>query len=358
MQRILVIALAGIGDTLLATPLIHELRLHAPGARLEALVMWPGAASLLEGNPHLDAVHQHQFLKASRWASLRLALGLRRRRYDLSVNPHPQGRHAYRFIARIIGAERRLSHSYENAGWLDRHLVTDSLPQDYSVSAAENNARLLGLIGVERRLPRPAYELFLTTAETTWASEFARHHGLMAQRWLGIHAGSGGTKNLALRRWPLERYAALVAQLQHEHPELPVVFFGGPEDRVAQAELFGRLRGGRVVFADCPTIRHAAALVGGAHAFLSVDTAFMHLAAAMEVSHQFVIETPTLNPCILPLREDWVRIPNPAVAGRHLEFYRYDGRPIAGTPDAIRRQMEAVTVEAVAGAIRPVLGGL
>lgn len=224
MQRILVIALAGIGDTLLATPLIHELRLNYPEARLDALVMWPGSASVLEGNPSLDAVHQHHFLKSSRWASLRFALGLRRGRYDLSVNAHPQGRHAYRVIARLIGATRRLSHAYENAGWLDRHLVTDTLPQDYAVSAAENNARFLDLIGARRHLPRHAYEIFLTAAETTWASDYAGRNGLTDRRWLGIHAGSGGTKNLALRRWPLERYAALVERLQREDPELPVVF--------------------------------------------------------------------------------------------------------------------------------------
>lgn len=82
---------------------------------------------------------------------------------------------------------------------------------------------------------------------------------------------------------------------------------------------------------------------------------FMHLAAAMSVPHQFVIETPTVNPCILPLREDWTLIPNPAVAGRNLEFYRYDGRPIAGSPDEIRRQMDSVTVDAVCSALAPVL---
>jgi len=132
------------------------------------------------------------------------------------------------------------------------------------------------------------------------------------------------------------------------------VFFGGPEDRVAQSELFARLRAGRTLFPESPSIRHAAALVGRAHAFLSVDTAFMHLAAAMQVPHQFVIETPTINPCILPLRDDWTLIPNPGVAGRNLDYYRYDGRPIAGTPGEIRGLMESVTVEAVWTALQTI----
>jgi hypothetical protein len=81
----------------------------------------------------------------------------------------------------------------------------------------------------------------------------------------------------------------------------------------------------------------------------------MHLAAAMSVPHQFVIETPTVNPCILPLREDWTLIPNPAVAGRNLEFYRYDGRPISGSPEEIRGLMESVNVESVLSALAPIL---
>lgn len=351
MKRLLVIALAGIGDTLMATPLIHELRLNFPDAEIDALVLWPGAAALLEGNPHLNAIHQHQFLKASRWSSLRFALSLRGRGYDASINAHPQGRRGYRVIARLIGARRRLSHTYENEGWLDPHLVTDSIPQDYTVHAAENNARLLPILGASRQMPRAAYELYLSSVETTWAADYAARNDLEGTRWLGVHAGSGGTKNLALRRWPLERYAELTSRLQAATPGLPVVFFGGPEDRVAQSELFSMLRGGRILFPECPTIRHAAALVGLAHSFLSVDTAFMHLAAAMQVPRQFVIETPTVNPCILPLRDDWTLIPNPGVAGRNLDFYRYDGRPIAGTAAEIRRMMESVTVEAVEAAM-------
>ncbi|MEY3276179.1 MAG: hypothetical protein RL153_1446, partial [Verrucomicrobiota bacterium] len=88
-----------------------------------------------------------------------------------------------------------------------------------------------------------------------------------------------------------------------------------------------------------------------ARAFLSVDTAFMHIAAAVGVPHQVVIETPTLNPPVFPLRSDWTRVPNPAVGGRHLDFYRYDGRPIAGTDDDIVRVMRAVEVEPVLQAV-------
>jgi len=46
-MKILVISLAGIGDTLLATPFIHELRANFPDATIDALVKETGSKELL-----------------------------------------------------------------------------------------------------------------------------------------------------------------------------------------------------------------------------------------------------------------------------------------------------------------------
>lgn len=356
MKRILVISLAGIGDSLMATPFLHQLRQTFPQDRIEALVMWPGARSLLENNPHLDGLHQHSFIRASKLASVWKLWQLRRQRYDLSFNVHPQGRRAYRWVAAAIGAKRRFSHRYENHTPFDDRLVTDSLPQDYTVHASENNRRFLDLLGMPLpEFPKPAYELVLNPVETQWAGSWLHQKQLSGRPFLGFHVGSGGTKNLALRRWPLAQYRELARHLAEVCPDLPLVFFGGPDEAEDHGHLFQQLRGGRVHFAESPSLRHAAALLGHAWGFLSVDTLFMHLAAAVRVPRQWVIETPTVNPCILPLRSDWKLIPNAAVAGRNLEFYRYDGRPIAGTQDSLRQIMESVTVDQVLRALGPEL---
>jgi len=71
-------------------------------------------------------------------------------------------------------------------------------------------------------------------------------------------------------------------------------------------------------------LRQAAALLKRCSGFISVDTALMHLAAAMKVPNQIVIETPTWNKVIEPYNNPFVLIQNPAVAGKNLEYYRYD----------------------------------
>jgi heptosyltransferase-3 len=355
-MKLLIISLAGIGDTLFATPLIHELREHFPDATLDALVLWRGSRDVLETNPYLNRVHQRNLLADPPWAALGYLLRLRRERYDLSINTHPQSRVHYRLVAGLIGARTRVSHRYDNASLLDSLLTDRALPQDYSRHAIENNLALLELLGLKPRLPSHTYEVFLTPADLEWAEQFISTHGLQNAQRLGIHVGSGGTKNLAWRRWPLANYTELIRRLTATRPGLRVLLFGGPEEQADHARILAAVDATRVFQPRTENLRQAAALLRHCHAFLSVDTALMHLAAAMRVPGQVVIETPSWNKPIEPHGNPFVLVPNPALAGRNLQFYRYDGRGIRGTREEITRIMASVSVEAVQSALERALG--
>ena len=344
-MKILVISLAGIGDTLFATPLLHELRLNFPAATIDALVMWPGAKDLLEHNPHVNHVFQKNLMKCGKPEALKFLWSLRREGYQLSINTHPQSRIHYRLAAWLAGAQVRLSHEYECFNWLDRWLVTGTLPQDYNLHAAENNLAVLPLIGAQPKLAAHELELFLTPAEQKWADDFLARSGLAGKKWLGVHVGSGGTKNLALRRWPLENFIELSRRLQAWRKDVPILFFGGPEEAASHETIRTALAG--VVFPPTRNLRQAAALLRRAGAFLSVDTALMHVAAAMKVPAQMVIETPTWNKPIEPYGNAFTLIKNPAVGGRGLDFYRYDGGDIKGTREELLACMASVTVAEV-----------
>jgi ADP-heptose:LPS heptosyltransferase len=354
-MNILVISLAGIGDTLFATPLIHELRLNYPQARIDAFVLWTGSKHLLEGNPHLNAIHQKNLITATKPDALKFLWQLRGQNYDLSLNTHPQSRVQYRAVARFINARVRASHQYHHASAWDWLLVNRTLNQDYDRHAVENNLALLEVVGARRLLPRHEYEVYLSPADLKWADEFIARENPAGRKLLGIHVGSGGTKNLPLRRWPLDHYLALVQELRQSHPDLTVVLFGGPEEKKDHEGIRSQTAPGQVLIAEPPSLRQTAALLQRCDAFLSVDTALMHLAAAMKVPKLAVIETPTWNKPIEPYGHPFTLISNPAVAGRNLEYYRYDGHGIRGSPAELRRCMTSVTVPAVARTLRELL---
>ncbi len=354
-MNILVISLAGIGDTLFATPLIHELRVNFPDATIDALVLWAGSKHLLEGNPNLNAVYQKNLITAGNAESVKFLWQLQKRKYDLSLNTHPQSRVHYRAVARFINARVRLSHEYDNAGGWDRFLVNRTLKQDYGKHAVENNLALLEAVGGRCLLPRHEYEVFLSPAEQKWAEDFIVRHNWSGRKRLGIHVGSGGTKNLPLRRWPLDHYLALFKELRQTQPELGVLLFGGPEEERDHQMLQAQTSRDQVLIAQTSNLRQAAALLGHCDLFLSVDTALMHLAAAMKVPKLVVIETPTWNKPIEPYRHPFTLIPNPVVAGKNLDYYRYDGRGIRGSPAELLRCMSSVTVQSVCQTLRQML---
>ncbi len=355
-MKILVVSLSGIGDTLIATPLIHELRLNFPDAAIDAFVLWRGSKDLLAGNPHLNAIHQWNLIREKKLTSLHFLLSLRHLRYDISINTHPQSRIHYRAVARLIRAGKRLSHQYDNASFLDGWLVDSMLPQDYAVHGVENNLRLLGLLGKKNLLPNHRLEVFPGAEERKWAAEFLATNELDRRTRLGVHVGSGGTKNLALKRWPLENYVELFKKLVVHHPQLTIILFGGPEEQQAHVRILQETLSSQVLAAETENLKQAAALIENCHAFLSVDTALMHLAAAVKVPNQIVIEAPTLNATNVPFGNSYQLVPNPAIQGRHLDYYRYDGKPIRGTEEELRRIMGAVTVEAVYETVRRCVG--
>lgn len=348
MTKILVISLAGIGDTLMATPLIHELRANFPAATIDVFVMWPGSRELLEGNPHVDAVMHKNLIKSGLFDTLPFFLGLRRKRYDVSINTYPQSRVEYRLVSRFIAARQRLSHIYGTWTALDRFLVNRVTEQNYNIHAIENNLNLLKLLNASPKLSDHQTEITLKPEERAWADDFVRGD---ARKILGMHVGSGTTKNLAMRRWPVDYWIKLIQQLTASKGDVRILLFGGPDEVEDHKQILDQVKTPTVQVAATKNFRETAALLSKCVAFISVDTSLMHLAAAMKVPRQIVIETPTFNKTVEPYGRPYTLVPNPMVAGRALDFYRYDSKGIKGDAEQLNACMRSVTVESVLKAV-------
>jgi len=346
-MKILLIAMSGIGDTLIATPLLHEVRANFPEAQIDVLVMWAGAKGLLEGNPYADHVWQKNMINDGVLRTLPYLFHLRRQHYDISLNAHTQGRLAYRGIAAVVGAKLRVGHAYENTRSWEGLLIHKTVPEDYTVHSVENNNRLLPLIGARTMLASHEMEIVLAPAEEQWAQEWISANHLGARPRLGVHVGSGGTKNLALKRWPLPSWIEFLRQFTAARPEVAVLLFGGPEEGEPHAQIRREFPRAAIFAPETKNLRQAGALIKRCDAFLSVDTALMHLAAAVKVPNQIVIEAPTLNPTNLPHGNRFTLIRNGAINGRNLEYYRYNGKPIQGTDEELTALMASIKPDEV-----------
>jgi len=346
-MKILVISIAGIGDTLLATPLIRSLREQRPNATIDVLVRWPGARDLLQGNPHVNQVHQKEFVGAGVLQSLRFLSTVGKAGYDVSINTYPLGKREYRFVARWIGAPLRLSHRYENYSVMDRLLVNRMIDQDYSIHCIDNSLRLLPLMGLREPEAPIDCELFFSSEEKDWANRFVLTRNLAGRILFAVQVGSGKTKNLMLKRWPVENYITVIQQVIAQNPDVSVLLFGGPEEKEDNERILAKIENPALLPVPSRTMKEAAALLKQCHGFLSVDNVFMHLAATVKVPEQIVIESPTFNKTIEPYHRPFRLVRNPMVAGRNLEYYRYDGRDIQGGTEHLIECMRSITPDSV-----------
>jgi ADP-heptose:LPS heptosyltransferase len=191
--RILIIRRDNIGDLVCTTPLIDALRARYPEAWLGALVNSYNA-DVLAGNPALDAVHVYEKLKHRSGSLLsnisnrmRLASSLRGKKLDevLAPSAWPQ---ALKIAARL-GAARVLSSSP----------LWEADPR-HEVERAFSLGAALGVQGA------PGPMRIFPDAATVAAVKKSVPAG---RPLVAIHISA----RQAIRRWPLQRYAALIKEL-------------------------------------------------------------------------------------------------------------------------------------------------
>ena len=139
--------------------------------------------------------------------------------------------------------------------------------------------------------------------------------------------------------------------MNKQRTDIRVLLFGGPEEAKDHSVILAQANADLTREAKTKNLRETAALMKRCSAFLSVDTALMHIAAAMKVPNQIVIEAPTLNVTNWPYGNQFTLVKNPVVNGRNLDYYRYDGGDIKGTREELIAAMESVKVADVFAAV-------
>lgn len=301
-RKILIVCLGGAGDTLMATPLLRELKRVYPNAALDVLTMQGAVArDVLRGNPSVSNVWHMDFMHVSWLRSLTFCLKLRKRRYDVSFTVMPQNRLEYNVITRLIGARQRIGFKFLiPCGALGGLLLTKQIPEQ-KIHLVENNLRLLSE-GLGFPVSGKPEGLVLAVPEESFqcSENFISDSGLKGKRLIGLHPGSGTTKNLALRRWAPGKWAEL-CKLLGDDPEVRLVLFGSPDEAKLRREIIEKsgCEDGVIVEAPCGSILDTAALLKQMDAVVCCDTLLTHIAAALKVP-QVVIMGPTPHWSVAP----------------------------------------------------------
>lgn len=279
-RSILVLALSGIGDALMASPAIRALRTRFPAARIDLLTMFGGVADIYRENTAVSNVLFWNFLKENPLASLKFVLGLRARRYDVSMVVFPANRWPYNVISRLVGAKARLGHEYLHANVRSLNVLNNArIPENDDLHNVEENLRLAARLGAE--IPaQPALELTVPAAARQQADAWLAENGVAAGEFVaGIHAGSAVFKNQINKRWSAAGYAEIARRLAAERGARALLF-GGPEEEELNRSI-AAMSGGAATVVRTAGFLATAALMQRCGLFISNDSGLMHVAAAL-----------------------------------------------------------------------------
>jgi len=303
---ILVIRLRELGDTLLTTPLLRQLRRLHPTARIDVLCQ-QGSRAVLARNRHVDET----FLlppRASASAFLAVAAALRHRRYDLVVDVQSLPKTA--LMARLVGGRERLG--YRKPGWRNRLCYTRPHRQQAGEYAARQHLRLLQDDRVD--CDDIALEFDVGPEAEHAADLFVRRH--LRPPFAAVF----GVSRFPERLWPAEKTAALCDRLAAAGIQPWLVYGPGQED--AAAGIAARMRHGAVhgyPMPDFPTLR---AILGRAEVFFGNDGGPKHAAVAAGI--------PTVTACVAHHATGWAPPRDPR--HRVVSTQAYPGvAPLAGT---------------------------
>ncbi|MEI7614211.1 MAG: putative lipopolysaccharide heptosyltransferase III [Betaproteobacteria bacterium] len=282
LQRVLVIKLRHHGDVLLTSPVISALKKYAPQAEIDALI-YADTAEMLSLHPALSEIHlidrngRRQGLAAYIRAEWQLLKALRSRHYDLIVHltDHPRGA----WITRLCGARWAVARRVGGRGnWWNKaftHFLTT--PRNALRHTAELNLDALRRLGLypapnERNLslvPGP-------DAEARIAS-LLKELGCEATAFIHIHPAS----RWHFKCWPADSMAALINRLNQEgHLVILTAAQDSAEMRMIEV-IQSKLERPALSLEGKLSLKELAALTARARLFIGVDSAPMHIAAAM-----------------------------------------------------------------------------
>ncbi len=265
-----------MGDVLLTTPLLRQLRAAYPHARIDMAVDIR-FADIVRHNPHVDTVLAYsRSLSAGDLSALKASLcfSLPRKRYSFIVDLQ-RNRHSRRIRRRMGGALYRM-HKARLKKLALVHLKKNLY--GHAAPIAERYRATVSELRVDD--DGQGLELWLPDEESSGVYPPSARANDGSRRRIAVAPGA----HHATKRWLPERFAEAASALALEQ-QADVVLLGGEADRGVCAEVLGAMAPGlHVVDASGSTsVFDTARLLDTCDVLLTNDTGVMHIAAARRV---------------------------------------------------------------------------
>ncbi len=266
IHKILVVKLRAIGDVVLSTVVLPNLRANFPSAQIDFLCEMP-SADVVAGNPSLNNCI---FFNPKEEHGLHLIRTVRRGRYDTVIDLFGNPRSA--IVTMLSGARYRVGYRF---GWRRYCYNIVITPRGGAVHNTEFNLDALRAIGVSVKESRPYFPLSPEGAE--FAAHFMESNGLNEAFCVAMNAGGGWYT----KRWRPDKYAELGSRLREKFNAKILLVWGPGERQIAEEINAGMMNMGIIL--PQSTLAQLGAILRRCNVFITNDSGPMHIGAAMGV---------------------------------------------------------------------------
>ncbi len=313
--RIVVIQLAGLGDTLMLTPALAALQRRYPKVKIDFITLHGYVKDAFVSHPRLAGISTlptypghwiiSQFVNTSGmklvfaaiWCYPVLLLKLSFARYDIGINFGLAAfdRNVGNALLYCLGVRRRVGSSGLNDGLLTDRTTVDSA-RTHRASVYLSLLRPLGILSENRSYEFPVSKNDLQTVKLV-----LRRENIDTSKPLAV-IQPGGKMHINSRRWPADYYAC-VCDFLTTTEDFEVVLAGDSDDDAVCDEILRR-PGSRVKsISGRLSFSETAALLSSCQLCITNDTSTLHLAEAVRVPRVISIFGPTDPDLLAPQNE-------------------------------------------------------
>ncbi len=281
-QSILLIKLRHHGDMLLTTPVINALRLQYPHAYIDVL-LYKETRPMLEAHPAIRQLHiiDRNWKKEGGWQKLRhemaLIAAVRACHYDLVINLADQWRSA--LITGLSAAPVRIGFAYrkrDNMLWRWSHNQLVSTDRHQQLHTVEQNMQAITPLGIN--VSNAITSMHFRPADRQKTEEL-----LARQQITGPFIVLQPTSRWEFKCWDDEKVAQLIDALAADGHTLVLTAAPDKKELKMIEHIQSLCTTTRVVsLAGQLSLPELAALIDAARLFIGVDSAPMHMAAALD----------------------------------------------------------------------------
>lgn len=261
LDSIAILATEKIGDSVLLTPLLRNLRIHFPKLEIHVICVKKASADFFRNDPHITALHFiNEFAEYAR--------NVLSREFDLLFNIKDGPSTTFLLQTVLIRARFKVGHKNPYHEGLFNHL----LQVDFDTNMALKSCSLLSLLSltVTKEECRPYLPpATVSSAITAFISQSKHEH------FIGINISSGGQN----RYWTEEKWSALIERF----PSLQFMIFSAPEDREMKLRLEDE-HDNVTLTPPTSNIYEAGLLVNVLQLLVTPDTSMIHVASCYNTS--------------------------------------------------------------------------